>query len=389
MISIKEALKITFDHLLALNTIEIDLNRCLNHVLHQDILSNFPIPPFNKASSDGFALNFDDTSREYEIIENIGAGICPKNELRKGQCARIMSGAQVPSGTTHVIRFENCEVNENIMKILEFDQKTHIIPKGKYASKDELILEKGTWINPYHIGIIAELGFKKVLVNRSPKIGILATGSELIHVGEDIKKSKIFNSNTYLLSSLLDKISIPHIDFGIVKDDFSFIVEKIEDMQSQCDLLLVCGGASRGDFDWVNKALQNNGFEILFNRVAIKPGKPLTFGAKNNKIAFGLPGNPISNFVCFEIFIRPYLIECMKGHFKPLKIKGKLEKTITREKSKRPEFLPVYFENQQVKLISYSGPSHLLSLNHSNGLLKIEKGIKEIKKGSEVIIRLI
>jgi len=239
------------------------------------------------------------------------------------------------------------------------------------------------------VGIIASTGIDSINVYKNPDIGILTTGSEIIEPGEKLLKGQIYNSNAYSISAQFAQIGISAKYGGVIPDNIEKTREKINDLFYKVDVLIISGGVSMGDYDYVPGVLEDLGVKLHFTKVAIKPGKPTLFGTMGKKIFFGLPGNPVSTFVIFEVFIKPFIYKMIGHKYSPFFVKGIMREDFRREKSKRASYIPVNYRDGFVDIIEYHGSAHLNSLSRANALLQVPRGIKEILKGASVNVRQI
>ena len=368
---------------------KVSLIESLGRVLGEDVFSGIEMPPFDKSAMDGYAVNSGDSSEKYEIIETIPAGGFPKRALKDGQCSKIMTGAPLPDGADRVIKVEVTEEKKGYMHLTGEDNVFNVCIRGEDIKPGDKILEKGKIMRAQEIGTAASLGLNKVNVNKRVRTGLITTGSEIRDPGEDLGPGQIFNSNGYSLSAQLINSGADVAENKIVKDDRSLLRDSFEKMIDSMDLVIISGGVSMGEFDFVPELLEELGVTIHFNKVAIQPGKPTLFGTKGDKIIFGLPGNPVSTFVIFEVLVKPVLMRMAGSIYSPVILKGKMEKGFKRRKTERDLYIPVHYENGVVSLIEYHGSAHFISLSKSNGFLKIKRGISEIPQGEMVDVRQI
>jgi len=388
----KKALNIILSQAKILGIEEVNISDSLGRILAQKIYSDTDMPPFNKSGMDGFAIKSNDKSETFEIIEDIPAGYVPQKKITKGKCSRIMTGAIVPQGADIVIPVENTiHITKNTIHITKFPQKPNIAKKGEDVKKGALILNPACEIRPQEIAIFAAAGKATVKVYKLPKISIISTGSELVEPNEIPQKGQIRNSNGPMLLAQLKRLGIKGNYLGIAKDDFETTKQLIEKGLEESDILILSGGVSVGDYDFVKGALKECEVEIIFDKIAIKPGKPTTFGIKGNKYVFGLPGNPVSAFIIFELFIVPF-IEKLTNQYITDKFKEFiLGEDFERKKVDREEYIPVIiFGNTEpnIYLTKFHGSGHLHSLR-VNAIMRIPKGVKQIKKGEAVYVRSI
>ena len=389
MIQIEEAEKI-------LNNVEpqkliekIKIKDSLNRVLAQDIISKIDMPPYNKSAMDGYAILSGDDSERFKVIEVIAAGKVPKKEIKKGECSKIMTGAIVPEEADKVVIKEKTKEKEGLVRIIEDDGLVNICYAGEDIKSGDKVLECGAKIRASEVGIISSLGIDSINVYKNPEVGILTTGSEIIEPGKELLKGQIYNSNAYSISAQFAQIGINTKYGGVIPDNIEKTREKIYDLFYKVDVLIISGGVSMGDYDYVPGVLEDLGVKLHFTKVAIKPGKPTLFGTMGKKIFFGLPGNPVSTFVIFEVFIKPFIYKMMGHKYSPFFVKGIMREDFRREKTKRASYIPVNYRDGFVDIIEYHGSAHLSSLSKANALLQIPRGVKEILKGTNVNVRQI
>jgi len=390
MIPIEEAEKILDSITFGPETEEIPLTETLGRVLGQDIISTINMPPFDKSAMDGYALKKDDDSEQYEIVEVIAAGSVPIKKIEKGQCAGIMTGAMLPEGADRVIKVEVTQEKDGYMSITGVDNNTNICYLGEDIKPGNIILKAGHLIRPQEVGIIASMGRKDVTVNKKPLVGIVTTGSEIIEPGNPLETGQIYNSNAYSISAQVLQSGARIKYAGIANDDKEIIRDKIENLLKEAQFVLISGGVSAGTFDFVPHILEELGVKLFFDRVAIQPGKPTVFGRRGDTLVFGMPGNPVSTFIVFEVLVRPVLYRTMGYHYLPRITKGVIAKDFKRKRTERTAYVPVKLNQENaIEPVEYHGSAHLSALASANALLKIPRGQKIISKGTTVYVRQI
>ncbi|OPZ99658.1 MAG: Molybdopterin molybdenumtransferase [Bacteroidetes bacterium ADurb.Bin408] len=391
MISFDEALRIINSHVLIKEPEIIDIRNAYNRVLAKDVVSDINVPPFNKSAMDGFAIRRQDLRNELTIIETIKAGDLPTKKLQQNECAQIMTGAPLPDGADCVIMVEMTEnIGFNKIRFTGTDTKNNISLMAEDIKQGDIVLKKGTLLRPQELAILATSGCSKPLVYRLPKVALLTTGSEIVEPDMIPDKGKIRNSNAYQLIGQLQSIGIEPDYMGIVEDSEEATYRAITDALKKNDVVLMTGGISMGDYDFVPSVLKRAGVNILVHSIAIKPGKPTLFGKKDKAFIFGLPGNPVSSFTTFELFAKPF-IQAMSGH--PVRTNdmvGTLKNDFKQKHSDRMTWLPVFIdENHEVNMLKYHGSAHIYALCYANALMRIEAGVSEIKAGEKVYVRQI
>jgi len=368
---------------------EVPLVDCRERILAADITSPIDIPPFAKAAMDGFACHNDDPASWLTITATIAAGQVPEQSIGFGECARIMTGAMVPDGADHVVRREWSEEEEGCVRFLRPEKKSNIIPRGEDLHAGDLVLEKGIRIQPSHIAFLASLGIPRLAVFCRPRLAVITTGSELLLPGEPLEPAKIYNSNRFSLAAQIATAGARVESEESVPDDPEAIRTAVARHLLAVDLLILSGGVSAGDFDYVPAVLKESGVEILFEKVAVQPGMPTLFGRSGGRFVFGLPGNPVSTFMIFEMFIKP-LIFRMAGHrWIPRLVQGILREPVVRKDATRTFFAPVAVKNDGIYPVTYHGSAHLHALTGADAILTIPAGSGEIAAGTTVHARLI
>jgi molybdopterin molybdotransferase len=391
MIPFEDALEIIRQNKFLLGTEKIDFKESINRVLREEILSDIDMPPFNKSAMDGYACRRTDLQNELNVVEVIQAGYEPNKKIGRNECAKIMTGAMIPDGADCVIVIE--EVEELAGSKIKFTgEKTsdNICKIGEDVILGQRLISSGTRITAKEIASLALSGHVKPLVSKKPRIGIIATGDEIVEPDLIPKKSQIRNTNSYQLIAQCIEFGCEPVYYGIALDREDEIGETIKKAKEENNLIIITGGVSKGDFDLVPSVLIKNGFKILFDQVSIQPGKPTVFGRDGNKFVFGMPGNPVSSFVCFEIFVKEFLSGMMglKNHAKVFRMK--LAKEIKRKKNKRLAWIPVKINSDgKIEPVEYHGSAHINALAFADGITSIPIGINEIKEGSIVDVRQI
>lgn len=390
MIRYEEALKAILKNASPLSAEKVSIEDSLGRILREDIYSKLEMPPFDKAAMDGYALNFHEASFTPARLRCIGliqAGGIFEKKLKKGECVKIMTGAPLPLGADCVVMVENTRQLGDFVEILKPVKKgENICFQGEDLIPGQKVLRQGTKIYSSHIGVLATVGRNFIKVSSKPKVAILNTGGEIVSAGAKLGKNKIYNANGPMLQALLESEAIEPCFLGIVKDNNKELTQAIK-KGFNADVLLISGAVSMGDYDLVPAVLNNLGVKKLFHKVNIKPGKPLFFGKKEGTLIFGIPGNPISNFLTYLIFIRPALYKMMGyEYYKPLFKEG-FCKTQVYSKTERKHFILVKIkkiaEKYQLIPIRSHGSADMLALSQADGFMVVDEGIPIIKKNSK------
>jgi molybdopterin molybdotransferase len=390
MIPFEEAYDIVMRNANPLRSGHVSLMDSLDMVLAEEVFSDISMPPFDKAAMDGFAARMEDLEKDLRVIEVIPAGKIPEKIIKTGHCAKIMTGAMVPEGADCVLRIEDTQTlgNGNVRFIAKESAK-NICLKGEDIREGDLVLAAGTRIMPQHIAVLASVGKTTPLVFLKADVAVLSTGNELVEPSHVPSPSQIRNSNAYqLMGQLVKAGAIPHYE-GIALDTEVALTKSIRNAFDQCDIVLLTGGVSMGDFDYVPKVMDNLGVSILFKSVAMQPGRPTIFGRRGNQVIFGLPGNPVSAFVVFEMLVKPFLRRIMGDTMEPVGRKLPMGADYPRGKSTRINFLPVRIVDNEVFPLEYHGSAHINAYTAANGIIRMEIGETLLEKGRIVDVRQI
>jgi molybdopterin molybdotransferase len=325
---------------------------------------------------------------ELEIVEVTKAGAVPRKEITKGTCSKVMTGGVVPKGADTVIMVEHTEeLAPNRIKFTGEKTNTNICYLGEDIEQGQIVLSKGALIRPQEVAILASVGCVEVLVYKRPLVGIISTGDELVEPDQKPNPSQIRNSNASQLMAQVGQCGTHAKYFGIAKDTEASTLEIITNALVDSDVVLLTGGVSMGDFDYVPKVLNDLGIDIKFKSIAVQPGRPTVFGLKDGKYLFGLPGNPVSSFVQFELLVKPMLYAMMGHHFNPPILNLPMGEVFTRRKANRKSFIPVQIKSGKVFPIEYHGSAHIHSYIFADGMLAVEKGTSKLEIGEIVDVR--
>jgi len=389
MIKFEEALDIVLRSSKTLDFEKVSLNDSMNRILAEDVRSDIDIPPFNKSAMDGYACRRGDLKNTLDVLEIIPAGQTPTKIIHENQCSKIMTGAPVPIGADCVIMVEQTEiVSENKICFTASETLNNIAYKAEDVSKGEVVLKKETLIQPQHIAVLASVGAVKPMVTRQPKVAVISTGDEIIEPEGIPGPSQIRNSNAYQLIAQIKKLNCIPIYMGIAPDDQEKTAFMISEALEKSDVLLLTGGVSMGDFDFIPGILKEKNIDIKFQKMLVRPGSPTVFGVNDNRWIFGLPGNPVSSFVIFEMLVKQFLYKLMGNNAEIKNIKLPIANDFKRKKTDRLNWIPITInKNGEAALLEYHGSGHIHSMCFADGLMTIPFGTAEIKKGELVDVR--
>ena len=396
MISVAEAQQIVLREARPRGLTRVNLGSAvLGLVLGEDIQSDIDSPPFDKAMVDGFALRSADVSHprvELILIEEILAGHVARHAVGAGQCSRIMTGAPIPAGADAVIMHERTELVGERVRMLEGPKcGQNILRQGSEMRAGQKVLAAGSLLRAQEFGVLASVGRMSFQAIRRPTVAILSTGDEIVEPGVRPGPGQIRNSNASLLEGLAASAGAEPNILGVAKDTPESLTKLIRE-GLRADVLLLSGGVSAGKLDLVPGALVEQGVKPQFHKVSLKPGKPIWFGTKDDKLVFGLPGNPVGSFVGFELFVRPAL-RVLRGLAPnvPLPITAQLSGSL-RHKSDRPTYHPAKVTSTANSLVAtpvkWQGSPDLLATTASNGWLVLPAGELDLAAGAEVSVLL-
>lgn len=396
MIPFKEAYQTVLGNVILTGSERVPMMEALGRVLAEDIRSDIDMPPFNKSAVDGYACCSKDIpdpnpgSVSLQVVETIPAGTIPRKFVTSGKCSRIMTGAMIPDGADCVIMVEDTvETGKDHIRFTGAKKSVNICNQGEDIRTGDVVLGKGMVIRPAQIATLATVGMVNPLVSKLPKVGILSTGDELVEPEEKPAVSKIRNSNACQLMAQVNAIPVLADYLGISGDEKEELFHKINWGLEKNDVLLITGGVSMGDFDYVPAIMQEAGIEIMFKSIAIQPGRPTVFGKKANQFVFGLPGNPVSSFVLFEILVKPFLLAMMGCPDLTPVINLPMGQNYSRRKSERQSLIPVAIKNGLVIPVEYHGSAHINAYTTAHGIISMDIGETDIKKGAMVSVRFI
>lgn len=393
-----EALKLVLENIEDYGEEKISVLDSYNRVLVNDIYALNDDPPFSKSSMDGYAYNKEDENKDdYVLIKNkiIYAGLCEKIKVNSGECVKIMTGAMLPENCNAVQRVEwteKIEADKTTIKFTKKEISNNVIKKGNNKKTGEKILDK-KFLLPKDIAILAGFGFSNIDVKKKTKVAVVSTGDEIANIGESLKEGQIYDANAPMLVSRTLALSCDSKFYGKVNDDEREIKNILSKAIEENDIVLISGGVSMGDFDYVHKELLELGVKQIFHGLAMKPGKPLFFGKLNKKAVFALPGNTVSSFMTFEIMVKAYILSCLGLNYDSSYTNAVLTDEFNRKDNERLEYVPVKLTHNntklEAKLINYNNSSMIASFSEANGILKIDIGVSNIKAGSVVDVRFL
>lgn len=401
MISVEEAQESVLSKIEPLGRTRVSVENALGRVLAEDVVSPRSIPPWDNSAMDGYALRSADVagaSREspatLRVIEELQAGFEAQKTVGPGEAIRIMTGAPMPKGADAVVLVEETESlgKEEVRIFLAAPPGEAVRPQGEDVQQGEVVFSAGMPMNSAAVGMLANIGRANIYVHQRPRVAILATGEEVVDLGQPLGVGQIYNSNTYALAAQVTEAGGEPLLLGIARDNPKDLARHMRDGLA-ADVLLTSGGVSVGDFDLVKGTLGEMGSDMHFWRVRMKPGKPMAFGSIQGRPVFGLPGNPVSTMVSFELFVRPALqkMQGKKNFFRPV-----ITATIQHPLKKSPErrhyvrSVAIYRENGwEVRAVAAQGSNILHSMVRANSLIVFPEFETGIKPGDSVQVMII
>ena len=390
MITINEAIQIVKNasQPLLKTTIK-SVDKAGDYVLSKDVLSPIDMPPFRQSAMDGYAINLHN-DLSYNLIGEIKAGDPGQLTLKPGDAVRIFTGAAVPDTANTVVMQEKVEVHNNQIKTKhQPTEHLNIRPLGEQVKQGDLALKKDTKLTPAAIGYLSSLGITNISVYKKPSIALVATGNELVEAGQELSYGKIYESNSKMLQNALYNLKFYDITIHKIEDDYTKTVSQLESIINETDLVIITGGISVGDYDFVGKALKSLNVNELFYKVKQKPGKPLFFGKKEDALIFALPGNPAAALSCFYAYVYISLQKMMNREVLELpRIKAKSVSNF-KKKGDRPQFLKAIYNDGHVEVLEGQSSSMLQTFALSNALVYIAEDILKIDQGDVVDVILL
>ncbi|MDR7211122.1 gephyrin-like molybdotransferase Glp [Flavobacterium piscis] len=386
MIQVNEALAIVTENSSKMPIKKILVSKALGYVMAETIYSPITMPPFRQSAMDGYAFIYSE-KQQYDVISTLQAGDHSNIKLQLNEAVRIFTGAFVPKDADTVVMQERVMANENSILITRMpEQFANIRKKGEQISKDEVVFEANTLITPAAIGFLACLGITEIEVYKKPKVAILVTGNELVKPGKKLPKGKIYESNSVMLQAALRTIGVNKTKVFKVKDNLKATKKALKDILSKYDIVLISGGISVGDYDFVKEALLENEVEELFYKINQKPGKPMFFGRKNETLVFALPGNPASSLTNFYVYVHPAIKNRMGfSEIHLPKTIRKLNAEISNTSGKTL-FLKALYDETNVTVLTGQSSAMLNTFATANCLLIVPENVENLKKGEFVTL---
>jgi molybdopterin molybdotransferase len=385
-VAVQEAKEILKSLSLAGGKVQLPLQKALGFWIAGPIHAPMQVPSFDNSGMDGYAFAWQDGGDSRQLAQVVQAGTFPDFTLQPGTAVRIFTGAPVPKGADTVVQQEwvRVEGDRLFFELEKLTQGMNLRRAGSQCEQGQLILAEGTHITPGTLGLLASLGVEEVSVFAAPQISIILTGDEVVEVGQALQPGQIYNANGPALLGYLSQLGICEVKIYKVKDDPNEVIRVIGEALASSDVLLLTGGISVGDYDFVKEGLEQNGVETLFYKVKQKPGKPLLAGVKGSKLVFALPGNPASVLTCFMQYVKPSLGQWMGNpaaweHPSRYPLATNWEKQV-----KLTVFLKARLVAGEVEVLPGQESFNLLSFGSADGLIEIGEDQQALKEGTQV-----
>ena len=386
MISVKEAKNLLMQHCQKEQIAEVQLTEGLNLILAEDIYSPIDVPSFDNSAMDGYALIFNGENSSWKLGGEIQAGDTSAHEVASGEAIRIFTGAKMPEGADTVIQQELIEQKGDriIYNHKKISTGSNVRLKGSQCKAGDQILNKGTKVTPGVIGLLASVGVSKIAIFRYPSVAYIITGNELKEVGQPLEIGEIYNSNGPMLYALLKETGIKNITALKAEDDKESLQKTINKALEDADVLILSGGISVGDYDFVKECLIDSGVEELFYKIKQRPGKPMYAGKKGDKMVFALPGNPASVLSCYAQYVKPCLKSIMgkEEAWKPNQILPLLEDI--KKKPGFSFFMKAKKEDGKVRILTGQQSFNLQAFSTADCLVELEEEAEVVPKGTLV-----
>ncbi len=393
MISLAEARALIADNISPLRATSAPLAGASGRVLRQDVRAPEDLPAFDRSAMDGYAIFADDASEKFRIVAEIPPGAAPPIKIRRGECARIFTGAQIPAGASQVLMQENVRRENNFIVPLEKTRARHIRFRGEDARKGDLLLKSGTRLGAGELALLAGLGVAQPKISPAVRVAHFATGDELVAPEKKLKRGQIRDANSSLVAAFVRQFGGEMVRQERVADDFDLLWQRTRTLEKNFDLLLLSGGASVGDYDFGKKLLTVLGFKTHFTAVNLRPGKPLVFATRGKQAAFVLPGNPVSHLVTLHVAVRLALGKFSGANASWPLVKIRLAENFETKPANRETFWPARVEIRHGELVArplrWQSSGDVTALAGANALLQLAAGAQPPKAGKDILVLML
>lgn len=390
MINVTEAQNLIALHTVPLNPLKLPIQDCSGLVLAEDIFASCNIPAFRQSAMDGYAIRFEDRSILLHLVGEMAAGTALPLKISTGQATRIFTGAPLPEGADTVLMQEKAAIKDEGIAVLDDQLKLGIYVReiGSEIKANALAMKKGNIISPAAIGFLAAIGITEAAVYPMPKVSVVITGQEFGVPGKALEFGQVYEANSYTLNAALAQAGISNVQILQAEDDLQVLQETLSKALQHSDIVLLTGGVSVGDYDFVSEAAEKCGVKQIFHKVKQKPGKPLYFGQQAEKSIFGLPGNPSSVLSCFYNYVFPALFKMARKE-SPLKmIQAKLSEAYHKPIG-LTHFLKGFYQDGMAKPLNAQESFRLSSFAQANCLICLNEAQEDFQKNEIVDVLLL
>ena len=396
-ISVSEALERVLDKASRIGDENVELEESYGRILAEPIVASSDVPPFDRSPYDGYAIRSADSAGatgdnriSFRVIDHIGAGEVSAKKLKANEAVRIMTGAQLPEGADAVVMFEQTvETEQGITIRKPFEALENVSLQGEDVQKNKVVIDSGNLINPGTIALLATFGYSQVAVAKQPVVGILSTGTELLGVDDELVPGKIRNSNGPMIVAQLKRMGFRCKMYGMSIDQLDESYEVVKKAAEETECLITTGGVSVGDFDFLPAIYERLGAEVLFNKVAMRPGSVTTVAVANGRYLFGLSGNPSACFTGFELFVRPALLKMMGAEKLYLpQTKAVLGEDFTKA-NPFTRFIRASYDGDTVSPAGFNKSNAVSSIARGNALIVLPGGSRGFHTGDAVDVLLL
>lgn len=390
MISVKAAKDLISENITPLAPVSIDLGQASGLILAADIYARFDIPAFRQSSMDGYALKFADSEKELQLVGEMAAGTSTQLTISEGETSRIFTGAPLPDGADTVVMQEKITRTGNKITLHDANLKpgSNVRGIGSEIATGALAMEKGDLLSPAAVGFLAGIGITRVSVFPLPQIALIVTGKELQKPGETLAFGQVYESNSYSLAAALKTEGIADIKVYEADDELGILQNVLQTALDQHDVVLLTGGVSVGDYDFVIEAATRCGVKQVFHKVKQKPGKPLYFGTYNQKLIFGLPGNPSSVLSCYYNYVLPAVKALSQKSNTVTEVEAVLTHTYNKPAG-LTHFLKGKYKNGKVSPLGAQESYRLSSFAQSNCLICLNETQENFEAGETVTVLIL
>lgn len=392
MIPVAQARELIARHAGPLSPEAVPLAQAHGRVLREPLAASEDMPPFDRSAVDGYAIRGDDVADEFEVIGEIRAGEAIDRPLGPGQAIRILTGARLPAPGLNVIMQEHVEIHDRRIRLLKRGTASHVRHQGEDARAGDILLESGTRLDAIAVALLASAGRTSIQVTRNPRILHLTTGDEIVPPDQTPALGQIRNSNASLISALCREQGVEELFHLHTGDDLKAMIDVVESAKPKAyDVILISGGSGPGAYDFSAELFRHLGAAIHFREVNVRPGKPLIFGASSSRIVFGLPGNVLSHFVCFHLFVRPALDRLLARPMSSM-TRGFLAEAMTDTLNARETWWPARADLREGRLecraLPWKSSGDITRMSSANALIQIPASTPHLPVGTSIKLLL-